>query len=340
MRNFVHQFQREGIRVDKKPQPATLRYRKSASGHGIVAFEASMGTTVRESLFDLGFSRAAVGRLAACGQLVYPDGHPIAPSAHLDAGDAFAVRIAVSEERPCASRDESVSLPEVPVLYEDPFVVAVAKPASLLVHGDGTGALTLTDAVNAHLRAAGALQPAQALQRLDKETTGVVLFSKTAEFQCLFDALVAGDGMSKRYLAIAQGRFNQSTCVYTDAIGRDRHNAQRMRVTDKGGQTARTYVERLGVAGDGSCSLLAVTLGTGRRHQIRVHLSAHGHPLVGDALYGYDGPRVGGLMLHAYAESFVHPITGESVRIVAGWPQRFSRWFDATDAEEVLHGTC
>ena len=261
---------------------------------------------------------------------------PLAPTAVLAAGELCAVAIAAP---PSGTVVKDAQLP-LDILYEDPFVVAVNKPAPLLVHGDGTGALTLTDAVYAHVCATGAPRPVQAIQRLDVETTGVVLFSKTEEFQPLFDALVAGDGMCKRYLAVVQGVFERSTCVYTDPLGRDRHDARRMRVTVQGGQTARTFVERCAVAPDGSCSLVAVTLGTGRRHQIRVHLSAHGYPLVGDELYGYRGPSVRGLMLHAYEEAFVHPVTGVSVRIATEWPQRFLTWFDPSDGKGAFHGAC
>ena len=323
--------------MDTRPTPANLRYCKSASDQACIAFEAITCTTVREGLLNLGFSKATVGRLSAQGRLLSSNKSQLSLLSPLAPGDTCAISIAQEEEWRSTSLDAPV--PEVPILYEDPFIVAVAKPASLLVHGDGTGAPTLTDAVNRHLRSIGAPQPGQALQRLDTETTGVVLFSKTAEFQCLFDALVAEGGMRKRYLAVVQGSFAQSTCVYTDSLARDRHDARRMRVTDRGGQAARTSVERLAVAEDGSCSLLAVTLGTGRRHQIRVHLAAHGHPLVGDVLYGCGASCVDGLMLHACGESFVHPITGESVRITAGWPQRFSRWFSEADAEGIFHGT-
>jgi len=86
------------------------------------------------------------------------------------------------------------------VVWEDPLALLADKPAGLLVHGDGTGAETLSDHVQAHLAAEGSCAVAQAVQRLDVETTGLVLFSKTEQFQPAFDALVAGNSMRKRYL--------------------------------------------------------------------------------------------------------------------------------------------
>lgn len=307
-----------------------LRYLPERSSHECVVFEAMVSTTVREALFDLGLSRAAVGRLAARSQLMRNHKAASGPES-LAIGDVVAVK--VQAERPGegggpARSTTSHPLRSTDILFEDQFMLVVSKPAGLLVHGDGTKAPTLTGYVQDYLSSTGMVVKAQAVQRLDVDTTGAVLFSKTEEFQCLFDALVAGGAMGKCYLAVAQGIVPSGIYVLSDPIARDRHDARRMRVVERGGQQARTQVERLAVARDGSCSLLRVALGTGRRHQIRVHLAAQGHPLVGDALYGYRGPQVEGLMLHAYEESFAHPITGAPLRVCAGWPQRFSRWFD------------
>lgn len=235
----------------------------------------------------------------------------------------------------------------VRILYEDEFILAADKPQGLLVHGDGTGAETLTARVQGHLRRRGSLAVPQALQRLDVDTSGVVLFSKVEEFQGMFDALVSGHadvspagraGVCKTYLAVVCGSFGSPTRDCAEPIGRDRHDAHRMRVSQTG-QPALTHVRRVAIdeggrfvrggsgRGGRSHTLLAVTLGTGRRHQIRVHLAHLGHPIVNDPLYGtVESPD--GLMLHAYSESFVHPITHEQVDIVAGWPERFGAWFD------------
>ena len=208
-------------------------------------------------------------------------------------------------------------------LYE--FILAADKPQGLLVHGDGTGAETLTARVQGHLRRRGSLAVPQALQRLDVDTSGVVLFSKVEEFQGMLDTLVSGHadvspagraGVCKTYLAVVCGSFGSPTCDCAEPIGRDRHDARRMRVSQTG-QPALTHVRRVAIdeggrsgqggsgRGGGSHALLAVTLGTGRRHQIRVHLAHLGHPIVNDPLYG-TAESPDGLMLHAYSESFIH----------------------------------
>ena len=206
---------------------------------------------------------------------------------------------------------------ELRVLYRDPFLMAVDKPAGILVHGDGTGARTLTDGVAALLGREGVPAAPQAVQRLDVDTTGVVLLSHD---------------MRKRYLAVVEGSFDAGVRRLDAPLGRDRHDARRMRVSPRG-KPALTLVTVL--ARRGGKSLLLLELGTGRRHQIRVHLAHAGHPIVGDALYGRAaGGRAagaGGLMLHAVCEELTHPATGRALRLEAGWPARFGKFFSPLD---------
>ncbi len=207
------------------------------------------------------------------------------------------------------------------VIYEDEVLLACDKPAGIIVHGDGTGARTLTDAVAAHLAAAGrAKARPQAVQRLDAETTGLTLFSLDHATQPALDAQVAGHGMNKTYLAVVAGRVPWAQKTVRQPIGRDRHDARRMRVCRPDqGSPAETRFRR--VAEKDGRTLLLVTLVTGRRHQIRVHLASLGHPIVGDALYG--GARSSaGLLLHAWREELDHPVTGERLRLETAWPAR------------------
>ena len=207
------------------------------------------------------------------------------------------------------------------VIYEDEVLLACDKPAGIIVHGDGTGERTLTDAVAAHLAAAGrAGAHPQAVQRLDAETTGLTLFSLDRATQPALDAQVAGHGMNKTYLAVVAGRVPWAEKTVRQPIGRDRHDARRMRVCRPGqGKPAETRVRR--VAEKDGHTLLVVTLVTGRRHQIRVHLASLGHPIVGDALYG--GARsTSGLLLHAWREELDHPVSGGRLRLETVWPER------------------
>ena len=206
-------------------------------------------------------------------------------------------------------------------IYEDEVLLAWDKPAGIIVHGDGTGVRTLTDVVAAHLDVTGRADARpQPVQRLDAETTGLVLFSLERATQPALDAQVAGHAMDKTYLAVVSGRVPWAQRTVRQPIGRDRHDARRMRVCRPGqGKPAETRIRR--VAEKDGRTLLVVTLVTGRRHQIRVHLASLGHPIVGDALYG--GARsTSGLLLHAWREELDHPVSGERLRLETAWPER------------------
>lgn len=222
---------------------------------------------------------------------------------------------------------------EAPILYLSDTLVAVDKPAGIIVHGDGTGQPTLTDLVRTALDAEDTPEPSssrsaelQALNRLDRDTSGVVLFSRSKATQAAYDRLIAEHAVEKRYLAIVVGRVPWGHRTFTQPIGRDRHDARRMRVS-RTGKPAVTHAKRIAESSrrGRTFTLLSVTIETGRKHQIRVHLSHSGLPILGDGLYGRPDPR--GLMLHARSLAFSDPVTGERVRIEAPVPQRFERLF-------------
>lgn len=225
----------------------------------------------------------------------------------------------------------------VDVLYQDEVLLVANKPAGILVHSDGGKGDTLTARVQSQFARQGSVACVQAVQRLDVETSGLVLFSLTEEFQPALDVQMAGHDMHKRYLAVIKGTLAGSLHDWvelTGPIARDRHDARKMRV----GSTGKPSLTRVRtVQRHAGYSLLLVELGTGRKHQIRVHLSHAGHPILGDTLYS-GSPHHDGLMLHAYQESLTHPITGERLGFQTPWPERFAKLFSwATCKDAVTH---
>lgn len=316
-------------------------YQIMSTGPDAVTLRTMRRMTVAELCHALQFSHPVRRRVIAQGRLRHlKDGQPLRADSQLDAAEDVVLVL----ERPTAKlalADEPVE-----VMWQDRFALVANKPAGLLVHGDGTGAPTLTARVQTHLARMASerewpfVPVAQPLNRLDVETSGIVLFSLTKEFQPPFDALVAGHGgkLHKRYLAIVEGAFPGRPFTMCAPIARDRHHANRMRVSATG-KPAQTRVVRL-AQGDGR-SLVACELLTGRRHQIRVHLAHEGHPIVGDPLYGAgNGARTSLLMLHAYDLEFTHPVTDEPIMLHTDWPQRFTKLFAAHDVNwSILDAT-
>lgn len=287
-----------------------------------VRLRVRVACTAGELASSLLPSKPAVARAFTRGQLHAADA-ALARETRLEPGDV--VTLALHRAGEGAPLSDASTLD---VLFCDPVMMVVDKPADLLVHGDGTDADTLTKRVCAWLAREGhaGVRP-QAIQRLDVDTTGLVLFSLAEEFQAALDAQVASHAMHKRYLAItrrAPSGAQRGWVELAGPIARDRHDARRMRV-GRSGKPALTRVRERGrTAGR---SLLEVELVTGRKHQIRVHLAHAGCPIDGDTLYG-GAHSDAGLMLHAWQEQVVHPVTGERLALCTTWPERFSPPFD------------
>lgn len=311
----------------------------SAGGPRELRLEVAAPCDAQGLLRSMDCSKPVLAR-AFAGRALLRGDEPLARTDALATGDVVTLRLARGGGDAPAAAHLPAGVAEPRVLYRDAFLMAVDKPAGILVHSDGGGAATLTSWVAAWLAAAGVPATPQAVQRLDVQTTGVTLFSLATEFQPQLDALVAGHAMHKRYLAVVEGALPRDLSRIEAPIGRDRHDARRMRVSASG-KPALTLVRTL--CRRGGRSLVELELGTGRRHQIRVHLAHLGHPIVGDALYGRArgggaGPSRPGLMLHAYQEEFTHPVTGEKVSICAGWPHRFDAYFGEEDLGSASRG--
>ena len=237
------------------------------------------------------------------------------------------VSVSIPEPKLLDIKAEKIDLD---VLYEDEDIIVVNKARGMVVHpaaGNYTG--TLVNALLEHCEGSlsdinGVIRPG-IVHRIDKDTSGVLVIAKNnASHGKLSDKLKDHD-IQRIYVAVAEGVIAEDTGKIDAPIGRHPQERKKMAVNTKNGRRAVTYfkvLERFK-----SATLLEVRLETGRTHQIRVHLSYIGHPLIGDPVYGrkkqqYD---LNGQALHAKLLGFVHPGTGEYVEFEAPPPEEFNK---------------
>ncbi|MBF0818746.1 RluA family pseudouridine synthase [Streptococcus acidominimus] len=199
----------------------------------------------------------------------------------------------------------------VDVLYEDEHLIVVNKPEGLKTHGNEPTEIALLNHVSAYVQ-----QTCYVVHRLDKETSGAILFAKNPFILPILNRLLENKVIFREYLALCQGLVPEKTRTITDKIGRHRHDRRKRVVDPQRGQVAitqMTCLKRLT-----RTSLVKCQLETGRTHQIRVHLAHHGHAIIGDPLYSkIPASR---LMLHAHKLTFTHPFTLETISVKAESP--------------------
>ncbi len=271
-------------------------------------------------------SRAALQRAFDAG-LVSVGGKPVERKHAVSAGEV--IEFSLPETKPAELR--AVEIP-LEVLYEDEHLLAINKAAGMVVHpGAGTGEDTLVHALLAHCRGSlsgiGGVERPGIVHRLDRGTSGVILVAKSDAAHRALAAAFARRDVVKEYLALVAGVPKQSAGKIEKAIARHPTQRHRMKAVAAGGRAARTDWTVL-ESWAPHAALVRCRIYTGRTHQIRVHLSSIGHPLLGDPVYGFretsvptEVPRV---MLHAEHVVIAHPITGRPLELRAALPAEFA----------------
>ncbi len=239
----------------------------------------------------------------------------------LKAGDEIYIEIPEDKEL-------SVEAEDIPldIIYEDEDMLIINKPKGMVVHpAAGHYSGTLVNAIMFHCKGNlsginGVLRPG-IVHRIDKDTTGALVVCKNDKAHRALASQLEVHSISRKYLAIVYGKFKEAEFRIETTIGRHPIDRKKMAPNVKNGKKAITDVKVLKELN--GYSLIECTLHTGRTHQIRVHLSYIGHPLLGDEVYGPKKCAVKGLTgqcLHAWLIGFIHPSTGEYVEFYAPVP--------------------
>lgn len=219
---------------------------------------------------------------------------------------------------------------EVSVLFEDDFCLVAHKPAGLAVHPSRSGeGGTLANAIAGYYEATGQACAVRHIHRLDTDTSGPVLYAKNDFAHSLLDEAMRKKLIERTYIAVVEGTVARASGRIEARIGRDRHHSGRRRVSAAGSPAATNYevLERFSRS-----TLLRLHLESGRTHQIRVHLSHLGHPLLGDELYGGKTALISRQALHGERLVFLHPLDGKPVVVEDPWP------FDVQKVIKTLRG--
>lgn len=306
-------------------------------------------------------SRSRVQRLIS-GQKVLVDGAAAKASLQLRGRETISI---FDEPHPPPHKAVAEDIP-LDIVYEDEDLAVINKPAGMMVHA-GAGATddarhrgTLVNALLHHMNSlSGAgddLRPG-VVHRLDKETSGLIIVAKNDDAHRKLGAQFAGREVKKKYLALVHGWVKKDSGTIDKSISRDRVRRVRMTTRLTGGRTAVTHYHvrsRLD-SGFGKFTLLDVKIDTGRTHQIRVHMSSIGHPIVGDTVYGapreirqnrnspvsakparHETPHAALKLprnfLHAAELEFRHPRTGASIELRSKLPPELQDFLDKIES--------
>ena len=278
------------------------------------------------------FSRSEIQRFN-----VLRNGAPVRFSDKTKIGDKITVEIPDTPKTTVAADNISSDF-DLDILYEDNDIIVINKPRGIVMYpsaGNKTGTLVQNILAHTPLASAGGATRPGVVHRLDKDTSGVMVFAKSnAAYNGLVKTFMAHD-LTRKYVAFVWGVPNWETATITGNIARSSRNRKKMSMVKSGGKPATTLVAVMDTWARVGISAFRCTLLTGRTHQIRVHLSAHGFPVLCDTVYGRPSARLGavknadlldflknhsGQMLHAEVLDFTHPVTGEKMHFRAPLP--------------------
>lgn len=288
-----------------------MRYHKKFQTFIFIIDEEFEGKTIYDFFITLHFSRKTIHLLQQ--EKKYQLNHQYVP-----------IDTILKKKDQLAILDNNKKIPIDPiyypleVLYEDDVLCIINKPSNIIIHDDGNNQNTLNQYVASYYQMNNQTCPVIPIHRLDKDTSGIIIYCKSKLLQPLFDHMMKEKRFKRTYFAFVEGNFDDyKEHTIKTCLAKDRHNSKKMRVASKGIE-AITHYQMLFQADDyaGICCKLE----TGRKHQIRVHLSNLKHPILQDVLYGKHSLKCNRLALHSWKLSFIHPLTKEQIHITCDLP--------------------
>ena len=272
-------------------------------------------------------TRTAVQRLIEEGNILV-NGKKQKSSYKVSIGDIITIEEV--EAKPIELRAQDIP---IEIIYEDNDIIVVNKPKGMVVHpGNGNPEGTLVNAIMAICKDSlsgigGEIRPG-IVHRLDKDTSGLLIVAKNDKAHVNISEQIKNHEVKKTYIALVRGIIKENEATIDMPIGRSNSDRKKMAVT-KNGKNAITHIKVL-KRYDNKYTLLEINIETGRTHQIRVHLSHIGYPIIGDYIYSNGKNEFGvvGQCLHAKRLEFKHPTSGKKIILEAPLPEYF---------ENILH---
>ena len=282
---------------------------------------------------NINLSRTAIKRLLDEGKILV-NGKKQKPSYKPEVGDIITIEIPEPEEVELKPQDIPID-----VIYEDKDIIVVNKPKGMVVHpANGNPDGTLVNAILAKCKDSlsgigGEIRPG-IVHRLDKDTSGLLIIAKNDQAHINMSKQIQDRKVIKKYIALVKGVIGENTATIDMPIARSTKDRKKMAV-DPNGKEAITHYKVL--QRYDKYTLLEIKIDTGRTHQIRVHMSYIGHPVVGDMQYSNGKNEFGieGQMLHSKYLEFDHPITGKRLKLEAPLPEYFEQVLNELEGRQI-----
>ena len=282
---------------------------------------------------NINLSRTAIKRLLDEGKILV-NGKKQKPSYKPEVGDIITIEIPEPEEVELKPQDIPID-----IIYEDKDIIVVNKPKGMVVHpANGNPDGTLVNAILAKCKDSlsgigGEIRPG-IVHRLDKDTSGLLIIAKNDQAHINMSKQIQDRKVIKKYIALVKGVIGENTATIDMPIARSTKDRKKMAVDPKGKEAITHYkvLQRYD-----KYTLLEIKIDTGRTHQIRVHMSYIGHPVVGDMQYSNGKNEFGieGQMLHSKYLEFDHPITGKRLKLEAPLPEYFEQVLKELEGRQI-----